>query len=125
MASHLVKKFPALYGTRMFMPVFTTARHFSPSIARLIQSTTRHIILKIQFNIIHPRLGLASSFFPSAPLTLHAPLLQLDVPNTCMAGINSRHETMFVSYHKTGDVAKKKEMANIPHTDSARNKVQI
>jgi hypothetical protein len=36
--SHLVKKFPAFYGTRRFITTFTSARHLSLSWARLIQS---------------------------------------------------------------------------------------
>jgi len=37
-SSHLVKKFPALYGTRMFIAVFTNASHLSLSSASSIQS---------------------------------------------------------------------------------------
>src|SRR5215510_8909506 len=36
--SHLVKKFPAFYGTRRFIAAFTSARHLSLSFARSIQS---------------------------------------------------------------------------------------
>jgi len=32
--SQIVKKFPTFYGTRMFVIVFTTARHLFPSWAR-------------------------------------------------------------------------------------------
>jgi hypothetical protein len=35
----LVKKFPAFYGTRMFITAFTTARQLSLSLASSIQST--------------------------------------------------------------------------------------
>jgi hypothetical protein len=42
--AQLVKKFPALYGTQRFIPVFTTAHHRSVSWARWIQSTTSHHI---------------------------------------------------------------------------------
>jgi hypothetical protein len=37
--AQLVNKFPAFYGTRRFITVFTTARHWSLSWARWIQST--------------------------------------------------------------------------------------
>ena len=37
-SSQLVKKFPALYGTRTFITTFTSACHLSLSSARLIQS---------------------------------------------------------------------------------------
>jgi hypothetical protein len=36
----LVKKFPAFYGTRRFITVYTTARHLSLSWARSIQTMT-------------------------------------------------------------------------------------
>jgi len=36
--SQLVKKFPAFYGSRMFITAFTTARHLYLSYARSIQS---------------------------------------------------------------------------------------
>ena len=38
----LVKKFPALYGTRRFITAFTSARHLSLSWASLIQSIPLH-----------------------------------------------------------------------------------
>ena len=38
----LVKKFPAFYGTRMFITAFTSARHLSLSCDRSIQSTPSH-----------------------------------------------------------------------------------
>jgi hypothetical protein len=47
-----VKQLPALYRTRRFILVFTTARHFSPSSARSIQSTPQSYSLNIHFNII-------------------------------------------------------------------------
>jgi hypothetical protein len=40
--TQLVKKFPALYGTRRFITVFTTAGHWSLSWARWIQCTPTH-----------------------------------------------------------------------------------
>jgi hypothetical protein len=42
--TQLVKKFPAFYGTRRFITMFTTARHWSLSWATRIQSTFSHPI---------------------------------------------------------------------------------
>ena len=62
----LVKKFPALYGTRKFITVFTSARHLSLSWANSIQSppppTSRRSILILSS---HLRLGLPNGLFPS------------------------------------------------------------
>jgi hypothetical protein len=46
----LLENFPALYGTRRFITVFTNALHWSLSWARSIQS----YLSKIHFNIVHP-----------------------------------------------------------------------
>jgi hypothetical protein len=43
--TYLVKKFPAFYGTRRFIIMFTRARHWFVSWARWIQSTLSHPIL--------------------------------------------------------------------------------
>ena len=48
----LVEKFPAFYGTRRFITVFTTARHLPLSRARLLHSRPPIVFYKIQFNII-------------------------------------------------------------------------
>jgi len=63
--SHSVKKFPTFYGTRRFITVFTTARHWSLPWTRWIQSTTSHpitlrSILILSYNL---RLGLPSGLF--------------------------------------------------------------
>jgi hypothetical protein len=52
----LLKKFPAFYGTRRFITVFTTARHLSLFWARLIQSITPPPIQPLEdpFNSILP-----------------------------------------------------------------------
>jgi hypothetical protein len=42
--AQLVKKFPAFYGTRRFITVFTTARHWSLPWARCTQSTPSHSV---------------------------------------------------------------------------------
>jgi hypothetical protein len=62
--TQLVKKFPAFYGTRRFITVFTRARHWSLSWARCIQSTTFHpISLKSSLISSHLRPGLPSGLF--------------------------------------------------------------
>ena len=63
----LVKKFPAFYGTRIFIPAFTSARHLSLSWANSIQSVPPHPTSWIYIFILssHLRLGLPSGFFPS------------------------------------------------------------
>jgi hypothetical protein len=43
--TQLVKKFPAFYGTRRFITVYTTSRHWSLSWTTWIQSTSHHIFL--------------------------------------------------------------------------------
>jgi hypothetical protein len=62
-----VKKFPALYGTRKFVTVFTNARHLSLSWPSSFQSITQHSP-SWRFVLIlssHLRLGLPSGLFPS------------------------------------------------------------
>jgi len=64
---HIVKKFPAFYGTRWFITVFTSDRHLSLSWASSIQSillrpTSWRSILILSS---HLHLGLSSVLFPS------------------------------------------------------------
>jgi len=54
MLSELVKKLPAFYGTRNFVIMVKTARHFCLFWARTIQSRFPSYFLKINFNIIFP-----------------------------------------------------------------------
>jgi hypothetical protein len=63
----LVKKFPAFYGTRMFITVFTSARHLFLSWATSIQSIPPHPTSWRSILILssHLRLGLPSGLFPS------------------------------------------------------------
>ena len=56
--------FPALYGTRIFITVFTTARRLSVSCARFYHSVSSHpISLKIHFNITLPSRPSSSKLF--------------------------------------------------------------
>jgi len=64
---HLVKKFPAFYGTRRFITAFTSARHLSLFWASSILSITPHPT-SWRFILIlssHLRLGLPSGLYPS------------------------------------------------------------
>jgi hypothetical protein len=83
----LLKNFPAFYGPRRFIIVFTRALHWSLPWARSIQSIPSHPISIRSILILstHLRLGLPSGLYPSsfptnilyafrfAPLVLHAP----------------------------------------------------
>jgi hypothetical protein len=83
--SHLVMKFRAFYGTRRFITVFTTARHWSLSWARCTQSTPSHPIslrsILILSSHLRPGLPCSSSLqvfqpkyfmhFSSLPCVLH------------------------------------------------------
>jgi hypothetical protein len=62
----LVKKFPAFYGTRMFITAVTSARHLSLSWASSIQSIPRHSTSwrSIFFSSLLCR-GLSSGIYPS------------------------------------------------------------
>jgi hypothetical protein len=63
----LLKKFPAFYGTRRFVTLYTRARHLSLSWAILIQSMLPHPISRRSILILtsHLRLGLPSGLLPS------------------------------------------------------------
>jgi hypothetical protein len=92
--SCLVKKFSAVYGTRKFIIVFTSALHFSLSWARWIQSTPPSYLFKIYCVILsfHQRLGLSSdSFFQVSPpkfcLHYYSSPSKLHVPSISFARI--------------------------------------
>ena len=74
----LVKKFPALHGTRRFITALTSVRHLSLSWANPIQSIYPHPTSWRSILILptHLRLGLPSGLFPSgfATKTLYTPL---------------------------------------------------
>jgi hypothetical protein len=65
--AQLLKNFPAFYGTRRFITVFTRALHWSLSRARWIQSIPPYAISlrSILISRSHLRLGLTSYLFPS------------------------------------------------------------
>ena len=75
---HLVKKFPAFYGTRRFITTLTSVRHLSLSWARPIQSIYPHPTPWRSILILstHLRLGLPSGLLPSGfpTKTLYTPL---------------------------------------------------
>ena len=85
--SHLVKKFPAFYGTRRFITAFTNAHHLSLSWASSIQSILPHPTswrsILILFSYL--RLGLPSCLFPSGfpTKTLYTALL-FPIRATCL-----------------------------------------
>jgi hypothetical protein len=81
--SQLVKKLPALYGTRNFVTAFTIAGHLSLSRARPIQFMPPSHFLKINPNIILPsRPG--SSMWPLSLILPHQkPVCTSPCPNTC------------------------------------------
>jgi hypothetical protein len=69
----LLKNFPAFYGTRRFITVFTRALHRSLSWARSIQSTPSHFS-KIHFNVVHPPTSWSSQWSPSFWLSHQYPI---------------------------------------------------
>jgi hypothetical protein len=66
-ASQLVKKSPAFYGTRKFITVFAKAHHWPLSWARIIQSTISQLTCPRSILILssHLRLDLPSGLFSS------------------------------------------------------------
>ena len=84
----LVKKFPSIYGTRMFITTFTSAQHLPLSWTSSIQSTPPHPTSWRSIIILssHLHLGLRSGLFPSGfpTKTLHSPLLS-PIRATCIS----------------------------------------
>ena len=75
----LVKKFPALYGTRRFITAFTSARHLSLSWASSIQSISPHPTSWRSILILssHLRLALPSGLFPPPQVSPPKPCTHL------------------------------------------------
>jgi len=86
----LVKEFPAFYGTRRFITVFTSARHLSLSWASSIQPIPPHPTSWRTILILssYLRLGLPCGLFPSGlpTKTLCMPLLS-PTRATCLANL--------------------------------------
>jgi hypothetical protein len=85
---HLLKKFPAFYGTRRFITVFTRVRHLCLSWARSFLSIASYLTswrsILITSSLLH--LGLPSGLFFSGlqTKTLYAPFLS-PIRATCPA----------------------------------------
>jgi len=84
---HRVKKFPTFYGTRRFIPAYTSASYLSLSLDSSIQSIPPHLTFWNSIFILSSRLslGLPSVLFPSGFSTksrihLSYPLWLLHVP---------------------------------------------
>jgi hypothetical protein len=65
--THLVRNFPAFYGTQRFITVFTRAHHWSLFWSRWIQFTPYHLVLLRSILILssHLHLSFLSCLFPS------------------------------------------------------------
>ena len=89
-APHLVRNFPAFYGTRRFITVFTKARHLSLSQVRSIHSTNPSHFSKIHFNIILSSTPGSSKWSPSFKSPHRNPVCTSPLPirATCSAHLN-------------------------------------
>ena len=96
-----VNRFPAFYGTRRFITVFTSARHLHLSCARLIQSMPSHPASWRSILLLYSylRLGLPSSLFPSGFHT--KPCTHLHIPHTCYMP-RPIHSSRFVHPNNVG-----------------------
>ena len=90
----LVKKFPAFYGTRRFITVYTSGRHLSLSWASSIQSMPPFPFLKIHFHIIFPSIPRSSKWFFYLQVPHQNPVCTSPVPHMCHI-IHSCHSSWF------------------------------
>ena len=77
--SHLVKKFPALYGTQRFITRFTSARHLSISWARSIQSVPPHLTSRRSI-LLSSHLRLVSQVVSLPQVSPTKPCIRLPYP---------------------------------------------
>jgi hypothetical protein len=93
----LLKNFPAFYGTRMFIVVFTRALHWFLSWARSIQSIPSYLS-KIHFNIVHSPTSWSSQwslfFCHSHQYPICIPLL----PHSCYMPCPSGRRNTWTKY---------------------------
>jgi len=88
--THLVKKYSASFANRMFITVFTKARHWSIYRVRWIQYTMSHPISLTSILILSSRLrlDLLNSLFPSGfPTKVLYVFLTPPMPATCPAPV--------------------------------------
>jgi hypothetical protein len=86
--AQIVKNFPAFYGIRKFITVFTTARNSPLSWARCIHSTPSHPISILSILVLrsHPHLDFPSGLFPSGfPTKFFYEFLIPSIRATCVA----------------------------------------
>jgi len=93
LVSQVVKKFPALYGTRKFITMFTRVRHWSLSWVKCVRSTPSNPI-SLRSSLIlsfHVRLGLPSSLFHSGlPTTILCIFLICPMLGSALLGKTNR-----------------------------------
>jgi hypothetical protein len=107
----LVKKFPALYGTRRFITAFTSSCQLSPSWTRSIQPMPPHFTSGRSILVLssHLRLGLSSGSFPQVsppnpvctfPVPIHTTYIH--VPDGIRTHPSERPQTYALHRASTG-----------------------
>ena len=79
----LLKKFPAVYGTRKFITVLTKARHLSLTWVRSIQSTPTHPISRRPILILSPIYTWVCQVVSFPQVFPLKPCMHLSSPHTC------------------------------------------